>query len=230
MHIQPEESRTTWRHHTTSILVRCLQPSAAMNKARTIVTLGACLAGCPAVALADELNPEPCATDVVAALAGQGQWIVAQDGNPAWQPSLAVVGDDFVPYQTGGEWVDRDGVRVFVSQWPWGDLVFNEGSWIFDPDAGWLWLPDPTCVQMARTPMLDTGLPMVLPVLLLPAAERTPHRPFGPPVVHPSGRGRHGPLPTGGRGTGPRRGRPGTGVSGRSATGTRFPANHHRQP
>ncbi len=172
-----------------------------MTKARAIAALGACLAGLPARALADDLDSGPCRTDVVAALGGQGQWLVAAGAAPAWQPSPALVGYDFVPFQTGGEWVDRDGAQVFASQWSWGDLVFSEGNWIFDAELGWLWLPDPRCVQIG--PSAEAGGMMMPPVVMLPVGTRVVNHPWS---ARPSGQpnqwpGR--PQPTGGRGAPP---------------------------
>ncbi len=197
-----------------------------MTRTWAIVALGACLVGYPAVVRADDEPPEPCTTDVVAALNGQGQWLVAPGGTPAWQPNPAVVGYDFVPYQTGGEWEDQDGVEVFVSQWPWGDLVFNQGSWTFDPEAGWLWLPDPRCVQAAPTVAPD-GQPLVLPIVLLPPQLRVVDHPFGGARMHPPGagfaRGRGRPLPARGP-LPPQRARPVTVMPARARPPSRAPA------
>ncbi len=188
-----------------------------------MVTLGVCLAGLPAIASADDFDSEPCTTDVVAALSGQGQWLVAASGTPAWQPSPAVVGYDFVPYQTGGTWMDRDGVQVFASQWPWGDLVFSDGNWTFDSEQGWLWLPDSRCVQIGAPTVAGQ---MMMPVVLLPANARMANHPWG---AHPLSGERPGRPPSSGGRVAPPPARPVAVAPNRSASPGRSFPNPHRQ-
>jgi len=196
-------------------------------RACPLVALVSYLVAYSTAALADESNPEPCTMDVVATLSGQGQWLIGPGGSPAWQPSPIVVGDDFVPYQTGGAWADRDGARVFATPWSWGELVFSEGSWTFDPDEGWLWLPDPRCVRTGSA-VAANGQPVVLPVLLLPANTRPVNRPFGGPMVYPSGRGQPLTAAVGNRPVAPSQARPVGAMPAKGPSTSRASANNRR--
>lgn len=58
-----------------------------------------------------------------------------------WQPFAAIVGRDFVPYQTGGEWVYTNLGWSFESDWEWGWVPFHYGRWCADAAHGWVWVP-----------------------------------------------------------------------------------------
>jgi hypothetical protein len=55
-----------------------------------------------------------------------------------------VVGNDFVPYASSGQWVSTEAGWSFASTLPFGWATFHYGRWWFDPSYGWVWLPDTT--------------------------------------------------------------------------------------
>ncbi|MFY0581164.1 DUF6600 domain-containing protein [Cystobacter fuscus] len=75
-------------------------------------------------------------------LAPYGQWLALPNVGLVWKPSPSVVGPDFVPYATGGQWVYSDEGWTFVSQWDWGWAPFHYGRWFLSSDDGWVWVPD----------------------------------------------------------------------------------------
>lgn len=79
------------------------------------------------------------------ALAPAGQWLEAPvcggRFGPVWRPDPRVVGPDFVPYRTGGEWVSTDQGWAFVSDHEWGWATYHYGRWCPDPRYGWVWVP-----------------------------------------------------------------------------------------
>jgi hypothetical protein len=161
-----------------------------MTKLWTIAIWGTCLASLPANAQDNETGEfTPCPPDVVQVLGAQGEWVTVPLYGAAWHPSPMVVGGSFVPYQTGGAWVDRDGTPFFASDWPWGDLVFNSGRWTLDPGQGWLWLPDPGCVNPSPVAIGSEVGPMPV-VLFLPATKvRTIKHPADIQFVYRHGQG-----------------------------------------
>lgn len=74
-------------------------------------------------------------------LAPYGDW-VATNGLRAWRPSPSVVGNDFVPYATSGQWVSTEAGWSFNSTLPFGWATFHYGRWWYDPSYGWVWIPD----------------------------------------------------------------------------------------
>jgi len=95
-------------------------------------------AGCataPPVVLVNEI-------DFKKELTPYGEWIVVAPYGRLWHPNPRLVGRDFVPYLTGGEWVLGDDGWTFESQWPWGKFPFHYGRWLYVDDLDWLWSPD----------------------------------------------------------------------------------------
>ena len=76
-------------------------------------------------------------------LAPYGQWMNSSLGL-VWKPDPNIVGANFVPYLTGGHWVNSDQGWVFDSQYPFAWAVYHYGRWYQDPNAGWVWVPDTT--------------------------------------------------------------------------------------
>jgi hypothetical protein len=74
------------------------------------------------------------------ALAPYGEWTDV-DGTRAWRPSASVVGEDFQPYATNGQWVSSDYGWYFQSDYPWGWAPFHYGRWALDANYGWIWIP-----------------------------------------------------------------------------------------
>jgi hypothetical protein len=79
-------------------------------------------------------------------LAPYGQWfdrpVCGRSFGRVWKPSPAVVGPDFVPYVTSGEWVPTDQGWVFEADWEFSPIVFHYGRWCHDSRHGWVWVPD----------------------------------------------------------------------------------------
>ncbi len=70
-------------------------------------------------------------------LAHYGRWLDTRYGR-AWSPAVP---RDWRPY-TIGRWEDGPYGPTWRSDEPFGWAVFHYGRWAFDPQIGWLWLPD----------------------------------------------------------------------------------------
>jgi hypothetical protein len=75
------------------------------------------------------------------ALSSYGRWVDVPGMGRGWVPWETVVGSDFVPYSTGGDWTYTPSGWEFQSQWPFGWATFHYGRWIQSPSYGWIWLP-----------------------------------------------------------------------------------------
>jgi uncharacterized protein DUF6600 len=73
-------------------------------------------------------------------LSPYGSWVDTPFGQ-VWRPHVDVVGDDFVPYLSNGQWVPTDYGWAFASDYDWGWAPFHYGNWYFDASLGWVWLP-----------------------------------------------------------------------------------------
>jgi hypothetical protein len=108
-----------------------------------VVAIAATLSGLPAAAQDWTVTPPPEADvqpNFEDALSPYGDW-VSVDGSQAWHPSPSVVGEDFQPYATNGQWVSSDYGWYFQSEYPWGWAPFHYGRWAMDPTYGWIWIP-----------------------------------------------------------------------------------------
>jgi hypothetical protein len=87
----------------------------------------------------DDADPSAL-SDFHGALDPHGSW--ADDGKygTVWVPSANVVGNDFVPYRTGGHWVYGDDY-TWVSDYDWGWAPFHYGRWVSIEGRGWGWIP-----------------------------------------------------------------------------------------
>ncbi len=74
------------------------------------------------------------------ALSPYGEWTDV-DGTRVWRPTPSVVGEDFQPYATNGQWVSSDYGWYFQSDYAWGWAPFHYGRWALDPNHGWIWIP-----------------------------------------------------------------------------------------
>ena len=77
-------------------------------------------------------------------LAPYGDWIVVPDYGWVWRPNVSVVGTDFRPYVSGGQWLNTDSGWYFDSYWNWGWLPFHYGRWFWVVGQGWVWMPGST--------------------------------------------------------------------------------------
>jgi hypothetical protein len=78
--------------------------------------------------------------EIDSALAGYGQWVQSDDYGEIWRPDATVVGADFTPYESGGQWQDSDAGWMFASEYTWGWLPFHYGRWAWFHDY-WGWVP-----------------------------------------------------------------------------------------
>jgi hypothetical protein len=77
-------------------------------------------------------------------LSPYGKWIDIPGQGRVWQPDATEVGEDFVPYSTGGTWGYTDYGWNFNTGWSWGWAPFHYGRWWRHPSYGWVWWPQYT--------------------------------------------------------------------------------------
>jgi hypothetical protein len=74
-------------------------------------------------------------------LAPYGSWADDPKYGHVWVPAQSVVGENFSPYVTAGHWaLDTDDNYVWVSDYPFGNVVFHYGRWAWT-SYGWSWIP-----------------------------------------------------------------------------------------
>jgi hypothetical protein len=70
-----------------------------------------------------------------------GAWADDPKFGHVWVPARSVVGENFSPYVTAGHWaLDTEDNYVWVSDYPFGDVVFHYGRWAWT-SYGWSWIP-----------------------------------------------------------------------------------------
>lgn len=71
-----------------------------------------------------------------------GSWMQHPTYGTVWVPSREVVGSGFAPYVSSGRWaLDDGGQWVWVSDYPFGSVVFHYGRWVWVTGNGWAWVP-----------------------------------------------------------------------------------------
>jgi hypothetical protein len=75
------------------------------------------------------------------ALAAYGTWVDDPTYGRVWVPNGNVVGDDFAPYVTNGQWCDTEYGWTWASDWDWGWAPFHFGRWARVSGLGWGWVP-----------------------------------------------------------------------------------------
>lgn len=81
-------------------------------------------------------------TDFRPQLDPYGTWVEDPKYGVVWVPNRSVVGDGFSPYVTAGHWaLDTDGNWIWVSDYPFGEVVFHYGRWVWTASYGWSWIP-----------------------------------------------------------------------------------------
>ncbi|CAN5802635.1 hypothetical protein BH11MYX3_BH11MYX3_15330 [soil metagenome] len=93
----------------------------------------------PGYALGDVTDAE---IDVT--LEASGEWVEDPDYGRVWVPYATVVGEQFTPYDSSGDWVYTDYGWSFNSDYDWGWLAFHFGRWAMFGDERWGWVPDHT--------------------------------------------------------------------------------------
>lgn len=75
-------------------------------------------------------------------LAPYGTWVEHPTYGTVWVPHERAVGPGFAPYVTQGRWaLADDGDWMWVSDYPFGWVVFHYGRWVWSSDHGWVWIP-----------------------------------------------------------------------------------------
>ncbi len=70
-----------------------------------------------------------------------GTWVDDEKYGTVWVPNRDAVGEDFAPYVSAGRWaLTDDGDWVWQSDYPFGDVVFHYGRWVWLPGTGWAWV------------------------------------------------------------------------------------------
>ncbi len=71
-----------------------------------------------------------------------GTWVNDPRYGLIWVPDPTTAGADFVPYVSRGHWeLDTNDDWVWVSDYPFGWVVFHYGRWIYVEGRGWSWVP-----------------------------------------------------------------------------------------
>jgi len=71
-------------------------------------------------------------------LSRSGSWLVSSQYGHVWQPRE--YNRDWNPYYDG-HWVYTDMGWTWVSDYEWGSIPYHYGTWVSDPDDGWVWVP-----------------------------------------------------------------------------------------
>jgi hypothetical protein len=71
-----------------------------------------------------------------------GRWVDDSRYGHVWVPDTQLVGSDFAPYVSNGNWaLDADNNWVWQSNYPFGGVVFHYGRWVWIDSVGWSWVP-----------------------------------------------------------------------------------------
>lgn len=71
-----------------------------------------------------------------------GSWLEHPVYGTVWVPHRSAVGTQFAPYVTRGHWaLTHDEQWLWVSDYPFGGVVFHYGRWVWTDRAGWVWIP-----------------------------------------------------------------------------------------
>lgn len=79
--------------------------------------------------------------DLQMQLAPYGQWVAAPSYGSCWRPDPSIVGYDFQPYLSNGNWEWTDAGWQFESNLPFAWATFHYGRWLRDGASGWVWVP-----------------------------------------------------------------------------------------
>ncbi|HEX3773887.1 MAG TPA: DUF6600 domain-containing protein [Polyangiaceae bacterium] len=70
-----------------------------------------------------------------------GTWVNDDKYGTVWVPNQDAVGPDFAPYVSDGHWtLTDDNDWSWQSDYPFGDVVFHYGRWVWVPSVGWAWV------------------------------------------------------------------------------------------
>jgi hypothetical protein len=74
-------------------------------------------------------------------LSPYGTWVDDPTYGRVWVPAESVVGDDFAPYASNGQWANTEYGWTWASDWSWGWAPFHFGRWTFMSGRRWGWVP-----------------------------------------------------------------------------------------
>ena len=98
----------------------------------------------PAPAIVEQAPPPPVTPTedyFKAQLTPYGNWIQVPGYGLCWEP---VVDAGWRPYYDGGHWEYTDAGWYWQSDYPWGDIAFHYGRWVYaemGADPSWVWVP-----------------------------------------------------------------------------------------
>jgi len=70
-----------------------------------------------------------------------GTWVDDEKYGTVWVPNRDAVGSDFAPYVSAGHWtLTEEGDWYWQSDYPFGNVVFHYGRWVWVPGTGWAWV------------------------------------------------------------------------------------------
>ncbi len=91
-----------------------------------------------AVVLAQPVRAEVSFDFAYSNLSQHGSWLVSAQYGHVWQPRE--YNREWNPYYDG-HWVYTDMGWTWVSDYEWGAIPYHYGTWVADPDDGWVWIP-----------------------------------------------------------------------------------------
>lgn len=77
-------------------------------------------------------------------LSPYGRWILVENNQWCWQPTVVAGSPGWRPYWDNGRWVYTDQGWYWSSDYAWGWAAFHYGRWHLHPHHGWVWFPDQT--------------------------------------------------------------------------------------
>ncbi|MEN9579610.1 MAG: hypothetical protein RJA70_2619 [Pseudomonadota bacterium] len=90
---------------------------------------------------ASDLDPSAL-EDFRGTLEPHGRWLEHPVYGTVWVPHTSAVGTQFAPYATRGHWaLTPDEQWLWVSDYPFGRVVFHYGRWVWTDRVGWVWVP-----------------------------------------------------------------------------------------
>ena len=75
-------------------------------------------------------------------LSPYGRWILSDEGQWCWQPTVVASTPGWRPYWDNGHWIWTDHGWYWTSDYAWGWAAFHYGRWNLHPHHGWIWYPD----------------------------------------------------------------------------------------
>ncbi len=88
----------------------------------------------------DDVDPSAL-DDFSEPLAPYGRWVEDARYGTVWVPYPSAVGSRFAPYVSRGHWaLTADNQWIWVSDYPFGWVVFHYGRWVWSSHHGWCWI------------------------------------------------------------------------------------------